>query len=133
MKILFLLLLTFTQTSAFAVEIDLPIGQRVYRGSIYPEGGVVVYTEVDKQIAYLRVRLENREVIVTEKYSDLSITKGCIEDYCVGQQVYLNTFENIVMDIVAVNYSSNTVLIKGILEDGRNYLFEHPIDELIKL
>jgi hypothetical protein len=133
MKILFLLSLMLFQTQSFAQELEISVGEKVYRGSIYPEGGRVVYVDAANELAYLRVRMENnREVIVTEKYEDLSVTHGCYEDYCVGDEVYLKDSSEPLMKVVGVNVTSKAVLIKGQLADGRHYLFEHPTNELIK-
>lgn len=136
MKILILLSLMLFQTQSIAQsigpEVEISIGEKVYRGSIYPEGGKVVYVDVANELAYLRVRIENnREVVVTEKYEDLSVTHGCYDELCVGDEVFLKDSNEPLMKVVGVNVYSKALLIKGQLASGQIYLFEHPASELM--
>jgi hypothetical protein len=113
-----------------ACDENLCIGDKVFRGSLYKDGGIVMFLDDEKLLAYLRVKspIHDQEIIVAEKYENLDITKGCIQNFCVGNEVYLNSKPNEEMQIVGVNPYSGYILISG-----PNYLFEHALSELVKI
>lgn len=120
--------------AAQASEFDFKVGERAYRGSIYPAGGIIVHLDVDAEKAYLRVAIDpRREVIVTEDFKDLSVRRGCLKEFCVGDEVFLSTDFKPGLKVLAINHLTQVVLLSGELNDGSPYLFEHEAVEIKKL
>ena len=125
-----LALVTLACAQSYACDEAICVGDTVYRGSLYKEGGVVVFIDRAQSLAYLRVLDNNhpREIIVPEKFENLDLTTGCIDQVCTGQLISLKLSPDQTMLVIGINPYTRAVLIKG-----ENYLFEHELSELVKI
>jgi hypothetical protein len=87
-------------------------GDKVLKGSSYSQGAMIVGINYFNQT--LTVKSVASGNLAVEQLQDLDLTRGCIDDVCVGDRVFKGSSYSLGADVVALNYGRSTLTVKSV-------------------
>lgn len=105
-------------------QAKLCVGETVYKGTDYSQGAKIVAVQPNSKQVLVRSNYNGN--IGIELASSLSVTRGCIYGVCVGDIVFKGSDYSQGAQIIAVNRSERTVLVRSVYNG--NISIEDPRD-----
>lgn len=92
---------------------EVCVGEKILKGSSYSQGANVVGINYSRQTLTVRSLVSGN--LAVENLNDLEVTRGCIENLCVGDRVFKGTSYSQGADVQAINHYKRTVTVRSVV------------------